>query len=71
MKIKKVLALVLAAAMMITMFAGCGQNSGEEENGGDNSDKAITVVSREDGSGTRGAFIELLGIETKEADGKS
>lgn len=69
MKIKKVLALVLAAAMMITMFAGCGQNSGEEENGGDNSDKAITVVSREDGSGTRGAFIELLGIETKDADG--
>ena len=26
---------------------------------------AITVVSREDGSGTRGAFIELFGIEEK------
>lgn len=29
----------------------------------------ITVVSREDGSGTRGAFIELLGVEEKDADG--
>ena len=30
---------------------------------------AITVRSREDGSGTRGAFIELFGIEQKDADG--
>lgn len=30
---------------------------------------AISVVSREDGSGTRGAFIELFGIEEKDADG--
>lgn len=30
---------------------------------------AITVLSREDGSGTRGAFIELFGIEQKDADG--
>ena len=29
----------------------------------------ITVVSREDGSGTRGAFVELFGIEEKDADG--
>ena len=29
----------------------------------------ITVVSREDGSGTRGAFIELTGVEEKDADG--
>ncbi len=32
--------------------------------------KAITVVSREAGSGTRGAFIELLGIEQKDANGE-
>ena len=32
--------------------------------------KKITVVSREDGSGTRGAFIELFGIEEKDASGK-
>lgn len=30
----------------------------------------ITVISREDGSGTRGAFIELTGVEEKNADGK-
>lgn len=30
---------------------------------------AITVVSREDGSGTRGAFVELLGIQ-EEQDGE-
>lgn len=31
--------------------------------------KDITVVSREDGSGTRGAFIELFGVEVKGDDG--
>ncbi len=30
----------------------------------------ITVISREDGSGTRGAFIELTGVEEKNADGQ-
>ena len=30
---------------------------------------AITVVSREDGSGTRGAFVELMGVEVKAEDG--
>ena len=30
----------------------------------------INVISREDGSGTRGAFVELFGIEQKNADGK-
>lgn len=33
-------------------------------------DNPITVVSREDGSGTRGAFIELTGVEVKEGDKK-
>ena len=35
----------------------------------DVSSDPITVVSREDGSGTRGAFIELFGVEEKDADG--
>ena len=35
-----------------------------------NSKKTISVLSREDGSGTRGAFIELFGIEKKDASGK-
>ena len=30
---------------------------------------AISVVSREDGSGTRGAFIELMGVEEKDESG--
>ena len=30
----------------------------------------ITTCSREDGSGTRGAFIELFGIEEKQGDEK-
>ena len=29
----------------------------------------ISPISREDGSGTRGAFIELFGIETKDEEG--
>ena len=32
-------------------------------------DTDITVVSREDGSGTRGAFVELMGIEQKNEAG--
>ncbi len=35
----------------------------------DLSDTAISVISREDGSGTRGAFIELFGVEEKDEDG--
>ena len=34
-----------------------------------NNDKDIMVISREEGSGTRGAFIELFGIEIKAEDG--
>lgn len=34
------------------------------------SDSDISVISREDGSGTRGAFIELTGVEEKNGDEK-
>lgn len=57
---KKVLGLGLAIAMMSSVFAGCGS-----KNDNDN----ITVLSREESSGTRGAFIELFGIEEKDSDG--
>lgn len=70
----KILAGALALASVIG-FAGCSQGGNDS---GDNSDKGsfdtsrkITVVSREDGSGTRGAFIELLGIEEKNGDTKT
>ena len=53
--------------MVITTlaFTGCGSNkSASSDNGSDLGAKsqAITVVSREEGSGTRGAFVELLGV---------
>lgn len=39
-------------------------------NSGFNNKKAISVLSREEGSGTRGAFVELFKIEKKDASGK-
>ena len=51
------LAAVMAAGMAVPTMAA------------DMSSDPITVVSREDGSGTRGAFIELFGVEEKDADG--
>lgn len=37
-------------------------DSSAADNTGAKLDTDITVVSREDGSGTRGAFVELMGI---------
>lgn len=55
-KISKIfVSAILTAGILLT---GCGA-SGE-----------ITVVSREEGSGTRGAFVELFEIEEKTADGE-
>ncbi len=51
--------------MLAGLLAGCGGKSG-----GFDAKKEITVISREEGSGTRGAFVELFGIEKKDADGK-
>lgn len=66
MKAKKLIISAIAAAMALTAFAGC---SGESDEGFKNSE-AIGVVTREDGSGTRGAFIELFGIEQENASGE-
>ncbi len=64
MKTKKIVALLMVTVMLLACFTGCGA----KESGFD-TDNDITVVSREDGSGTRGAFIELFGIEEKGSDG--
>lgn len=46
--------------------------SGDSSTGeGSAMEGAISVVSREDGSGTRGAFVELFGIEEEDADGNT
>lgn len=57
MKMRNILAAVLSAGLMAASLTGCA--------GGE---RKITVVSREDGSGTRSAFIELM--EVVDADGK-
>ena len=66
MKFNKIVTLGLAAAVMMSVV-GCGGNEKKAETSADGG--KIVVVSREDGSGTRGAFIELFGIEQKK-DGK-
>lgn len=61
---KKILALTLCAVMALAVFTGCGNSSSDSGNDG----AAITVISREDGSGTRGAFTELMGILVDDVD---
>ncbi len=45
-------------------------DSSAADNTGAKLDTDITVVSREDGSGTRGAFVELMDIEQKNESGE-
>ena len=53
---KKMICVIAVVAMMMTSVFALADE--------------INVISREDGSGTRGAFVELFGIEQKNADGK-
>lgn len=77
MKLRKVWTLALAAVMSVSVLAGCGGGTASDEKTGETGKEAtnwdssydITVVSREDGSGTRTAFIELFGIQQKDKDG--
>ena len=69
-------AAALSGMLLVGALAGCGSSNSTSETTeeGSNTTAAVVsgvidVVSREDGSGTRGAFIELFGIETKDADG--
>ena len=74
MKRKSAIAAVTAAALALSL-AACGSADSAAASsavpaGDFDTDQDITVISREDGSGTRGAFIELTGVEEKNADGK-
>ena len=66
----------LASVLAIAMLAGCGSSTSATSSNGASGDDAfdtsedITVISREDGSGTRGAFIELTGVESKNDAGE-
>ena len=57
MHMKKFLALLSCAVLMAATAVGCGSQN-----------EKITVVSREDGSGTRSAFSELMGIVKDDKD---
>lgn len=54
--------------MAVSVFTGCSKKTSSESD----FDKAkeIGVITREDGSGTRGAFIELFGVEEKDSSGE-
>ncbi len=74
---KKVLTTVLATVLCVGMMTGCGQDGNDanaDTTGNDNqvetmdTDAEICVLSREDGSGTRDAFTELLGIMEDDVD---
>ena len=67
MRAKKLLAVGLSVLCVASLVTGCGSKKGDKAAGGS---KPISVVTREDGSGTRGAFIELFGIEQEEGGKK-
>lgn len=64
---KKIISMIIAAGMMAGLTA-CGKTASDAA--GDQINGRISLVSREDGSGTRGAFVELFGIEQKNAAGE-
>jgi len=63
---KKALAILLIAALSLAALVGC---AGDSNSSSFSDSREINVVSREEGSGTRGAFIELLGIQVRTDDG--
>jgi len=66
---RKKLSLVLAVMIAVAALVGCGGLPAHDSSCFDLS-REISVISREDGSGTRGAFIELLGILETTPDGR-
>ena len=80
---KKIISLMLVLVLALSLVAcSKGEDKPEEtatetkteekaeEKAPEASNEPITVISREDGSGTRGAFIEITGIEEKDGDQK-
>lgn len=70
-KLKKVLSMVVLSAVAVTGLAGCGGSDADADKKQQaETNSVISVISREDGSGTRGAFIELFGVEQKNEAGE-
>lgn len=75
---KKFLGVLLIIMLSFSLLVGCGNNANDKTDAGTtasnnetpsfDASKEINVISREDGSGTRGAFVELTGIEEDKVD---
>ena len=67
--------MAVAAVSLLALMTGCasGGDSSKDDSsaygGTAGMTGEISVISREEGSGTRGAFVELFGIEEKDANG--
>lgn len=68
MKTKKILATAAAGLIVMASLAGCGSTGSSSSASGFDTKSNISVITREDGSGTRSAFIELTGVQ-EEKDG--
>lgn len=76
---KKITATALFGVLAVSAFAGCGgagsSSNGASDAGSDaakfDASKTISVVTREEGSGTRDAFTELTGVLVKDGDNKT
>ena len=64
-KISTLSKFALVGLASLSFLTACGGSSNSSSQG-----STINVVSREEGSGTRGAFIELFGVQEKNADGE-
>lgn len=72
---KKITATALFGVLAVSAFAGCGGASSSSNGSSDtakfDASKTISVVTREEGSGTRDAFTELTGVLVKDGDNKT
>ena len=67
---KKWIMLMTIMALLLGCLSACGSGNETVDTAQilEKPDTEITVVSREEGSGTRGAFVELMGIEDENGD---
>ncbi len=73
-----ILAITTAAFILTSAFAGCGGSStsgssasSDRQSGAFDTAKTISVITRESGSGTRDAFVELTGVLEKNGENES
>lgn len=62
--------MLLLYALGTFALTGCSSSAAGQSAGGFDEKHVVNVNTREDGSGTRSAFIELFGIEQKDANGE-